>query len=85
MKYLYYMDKLRQIIREEVSKQMDEMLKSDIATVEKIKNELIKKYGDDPELVYKIKEFITLEKVDPGFTVKSLLDRLKIYLNVELS
>jgi hypothetical protein len=79
------MDKLRQIIREEVSKQMDEMLKSDIATVEKIKNELIKKYGDDPELVYKIKEFITLEKVDPGFTVKSLLDRLKIYLNVELS
>ena len=79
------MDKLRQIIREEVSKQMDEMLKSDIDTVEKIKNELIKKYGDDPELVYKIKEFITLEKVDPGFTVKSLLDRLKIYLNVELS
>jgi hypothetical protein len=78
-------DKLRKIIREEVSKQMDEMLKSDIATVEKIKNELIKKYGDDPELVYKIKEFITLEKVDPGFTVKSLLDRLKIYLNVELS
>ena len=76
---------LRKIIREEVTRQMDEMLKSDVAVVEKIKEELLKKYGDNPELAYKIQEFITLEKIDPGFTIPNLLKNLKIYLGVELT
>ena len=78
-------DKLRKIIREEVSKQMDEMLKSDMAVVEKIREELLKKYGDDPELAYKIKEFISMEQIDPSFTISNLIKKLKIYLGIELT
>ena len=80
------MDNLRKIIREEVAKQMEmnEMFKSDVAVVEKIKQELIKKYGDDPVLAKKIEEFITFEGSDPYFTVDSMLKHLKLFLNVEL-
>lgn len=80
------MDHLRKIIREEVAKQMDmdEMFKSDVPVVEKIKQELIKKYGDDPEMAKKIEQFIAFEGTDPYFTVDSMLKHLKLYLNVEL-
>lgn len=80
------MDKLRKIIREEVAKQMDmdEMFKSDVPVVEKIKQELLKKYGDDPAMAKKIEEFIAFEGNDPYFTVDGMLKHLKLFLNVEL-
>ena len=76
------MDQIRKIVREELLK---EMLKSDNNKLDHIRSILEKKYADNPQMLERVNAFISMEKIDPEFSIKSLINHLKIFMGVELS
>ena len=76
------MDQIRKIVREELLK---EMLKSDNNKLDQIRSIIEKKYADNPKILERIEDFINMERVDPEFSIKGLINHLKIFMGVELS